>query len=364
MRSIARALLASTLLSSLLTAQRTWQVTSATLQATIAAAAPGDVLLVSGGGTVPSLTIDKALHIHVASGSSMVVIAGPLTIRGVVAGRTCVLQDFAASGSVTVRGCAGSVLLAGLLVSRAWIVVEDCLDVSVDRSAHYLGPGDTASLVAVRSSVTVTRLLLRAEGSRAGSSGPSLPALVAISSHVRIVQSGLIGGFSEVAGIAPQPAIQLLASTVRISGAETGVVAGWSASTPVSAIDGNGTLILDPAASLTAQHGAPVVGPGVTVAMRAHPTTLVTRSRIGGTSMVTVRGRAQDACVLLLGLPGLPRTVPECSANCTSVATSPPLPRDSSTPSERLPSRSRCRRCRSCARSRFAGRASPATPRR
>jgi hypothetical protein len=292
-------------------AQQTWHISASQLPATIAAAAPGDILLVSGEALLFSgVTIQKPLSIHGVAGAK--VLAPEVLIADIARGEAVVFQGFELNGGLRVQRCAGSVLLGSLSTTTGVrMSIEDSIDVAVEscRLAPASPFGGSWILVS-NSSVTLAQSEARAYSTGRGSVSAATPALTAVGSHVRVAQTQLSGGSSDVSPVVlPQPAVLLSASTLRLSGAASVARAGGDPiGTAVSAIDGTGTLVLDPAVTLVPSGTAAAVGSGIGVTSRAHPTTSVRPSPIGGTATVTLRGRPGDACWLLWGLPALPET--------------------------------------------------------
>jgi hypothetical protein len=299
-----------------LPAQQTWRISMAQLPATVAAAAPGDVVLVSGSATflLPPLAITKPLSIH-GSGASFV---GGISIEGIASNQTFVLQGVEMHGSIEVHGCAGTVLLSQLTVPTAglptgsFVKIIDSLDVALEScDLTHIGTAGIPTVTSMNSSVTVSNCTVAGSVSGRGSPGYAWPALAAINSYLRVVHSALRGGSSTASTtVRAQPAVQLEASTLRMNGFGTAAIAGVDLVVPVSAVDGNGVLTLDPAVTLTPSRSAPAIGAGITVIQRAHPTTSMPPSSLGSIASVQTRGRAGDACAVLFGFPGLPQRVP------------------------------------------------------
>ncbi|MEZ5966077.1 MAG: hypothetical protein R3F56_19735 [Planctomycetota bacterium] len=293
-------------LASQATAQQTWNIAAQDLPAAILAAAPGDVLLVSGVGFFQQpLLIDKPLHIHGQPGAQISSVA-EVAIEGIAAGQAVTLQNFAVSGQLSIRRCAGTVLLSdirGLIASGPEILIDASLDTAI-ANCHTI-----ATLRVSGSSLTVADSQIAAPSLGTRLLGRPSPALIALNSHVRLSQSTLVGGSSEFLTADPYPAAALDNSTLRVSGADAGLVAGVRIGTPVSAVIGNGSMVLDPAATLTPSGGAGAIGTGIVVTRRAHPTTSLTPTALGAVGTITLRGTPGDAGALLFGLPTLASSV-------------------------------------------------------
>ncbi|HLU38691.1 MAG TPA: hypothetical protein VK081_04850 [Planctomycetota bacterium] len=291
-------------------AQQTWRIEMAQLAATVAAAAPGDILLVRGEASLAGgLMIRKPLRIHGEAGAELS-LGLPLQVEALGAGQAFVLQNVVVRGAIGVRQCVGQVLIAGLRGSYS-VTVEDCRDVTLHECAAGAGASDVASVIALHSSVAIADSDLRGASFGRGSFAEPRPALDAAGCCVRVAHSRLQGGHSEQPDLRPsQPAVVLLSSDLRLSGGTTAVHAGTNPDRPVHAIDGTGSVVLDPAVLLTPWQGAAPLGTALRRTLRAHPTTTVARAPIGGGSAVRVRGAAHDPCWLLLGFPAVPTTHP------------------------------------------------------
>lgn len=110
-------------------AQATWIVDAAgggsftAIQPAIAAASPGDRIVVQGAGPYAAFVLDKGLDVEAASGAACVTIE----VVGVPAGQSARVAGFGViqdnNGYVSVRACNGAVLLSGLtLAGTAWQV--------------------------------------------------------------------------------------------------------------------------------------------------------------------------------------------------------------------------------------------------
>lgn len=288
-------------------AQRTWNITAQDLPATVAAAAPGDVLLVSGTGFfLQPLRIDKPLHIHGQPGARISSVA-EVAIEDIATGQAATLQNFEVAGDLAVRRCAGTVLLSnlrGLITSGPQVLIDASLDAALANCRTI------ATLRVNGSSLTVVDSQISAPSMSNRGIGTPSPALIAVNSYVRLSQSTLFGGNSDHPSAEPLPAAALDTTTLRVSGADAGLVAGIRAGTPVSAVIGNGSMVLDPAATITPSGGAIGIGAGIGVTQRAHPTTSLVPTALGAVSTITLRGTPGHAGALLLGLPTLAATVP------------------------------------------------------
>jgi hypothetical protein len=290
-------------------AQRTWTIDGAQFQATVAAAAPGDILLVRGVVSLfPALTIDKALHIHGVAGAQFQSFG--LTIQGVPAGQSFVLQGFEITGGVRIRACAGAVLLAGLrspvgLPGSVRLELEGCFDVSLSSCRLR-----NSLVVASGSSLTISDSEILAPSLQRGSVSLPTPGITALDCFLRVARSRVIGGSSEFATADPHPGILMAASSLRVSGANSAIAAGVRTGSAVSAIDGEGTITLDPAVTLTPSGGAPALGVAIRALSLGFPTTSVDPSPIGGVATIRLHGPAGSPGALVFGLPSLPETLP------------------------------------------------------
>ncbi|MBL8897561.1 MAG: hypothetical protein JNM84_08035 [Planctomycetes bacterium] len=307
---IATMLLAMATMISPAEAQRTWTITGEQFFATVQAAAPGDVLLVSGEVyAFPPQTIRKPLSIHGLPGAKFNAAIG-LTIDGIPAGQTFVIQGFEMSGWLNVKACAGPVLLADLFQSNPILAsvrmsIESSFDVSLTRCAMV-----NCAIAVSGSSVTFSDCAITAPSIGNRATTPPTPAIATLGSFVRFSRTRLTGGSSQYSTPGPYPAILAASSSLRVSGRECVLTAGSSPFAAMSAIEGDSTLTLDPAATLTPSGGAPAISAAMQVLSRAHPTTSVALSPIGGVTSVRLHGLAGRPGMLFVGLPGLPESIP------------------------------------------------------
>jgi hypothetical protein len=140
-------------------AQVTWTVNSAggaqftAIQPAIAAAAPGDRIEVQGAGPYGGFVVDRGVEVESLIGA----LSGSIEVVGVPAGQATRVSGFVvdhqSQGRVSVRMCAGKVILANVAMSGTATVpggaqpgleVLDSLSVLVDHG-NFSGQSDTAT---------------------------------------------------------------------------------------------------------------------------------------------------------------------------------------------------------------------------
>lgn len=294
-------------LTAALASQNTIIVNDGALQAAIDAAVPGDILLVRPALLgFQSLRIDKPLAIHCDVGFRCLSVF--VEVSNIPAGSRLVLQGLDASGgSLSVTGCAGSVLLAGLtLASTRPVSVQDCADVAIEDSR--LGAG----LHAERSVVLVHGSTLHGVDSQAHFSSATTPAVRARDAEVGLSDCVLVGGSQTVSSTAEPSSSALLleSATARLAGTSS-LAAGsglWQGN--VDAVAGTGALTHDDRIPLVPLHNGAPIGSGVAGTVLRIPVVSITRSAIGTTTTFTAQGEPGGLFGLALGIPGPRFTVP------------------------------------------------------
>lgn len=284
------------LLAAAAAGQRTHLVQGPDLQTAILAAAPGDILLVSGVFSGP-LSIRKPLHIHAQPGGASI-FALVMEIASIPAGATLVLQGVNSTvARIHVHDCPGQVLLAGL--SAPGIDITNCADVTVDQCS--VGGG-----IVSRSS---TALISRSVCS--GVSGQRLlstPGLLAEGGDVILTGSAITGG--DAGGNPGSSGMVLVGANVRMSGDANRVVAGQSARVALDAVAGTGQLLYNPRSTFVPSGGGVPIDPRISVSLSRLPVTTINRTALGGIATLSIAGAANDVFVLLGVSPGPRLTIP------------------------------------------------------
>ncbi len=256
MRSVLVALLG--MLAANVVGQRTHLVLGPDLQTAIDAAAPGDVLLVRGTFSATALLINKPLHIHAQPGGASASMLF-MEIANIPAGGTLVLQGFAIAPSwpLSIRDCAGKVLLAGLSVtppavinSASPVVVTNCVDIAFDQCRLNSGMISRSSTTHISRSTLI------------GVSGPRVQATpaLAVEGGRAILTDSTCNGAPETS-LPAASGILLVDADVRLSGAGNRVHAGSSGSLPIHAVAGTGNLAYDSRSTFLPFGGAMAVDP-------------------------------------------------------------------------------------------------------
>ncbi|MEZ5965249.1 MAG: hypothetical protein R3F56_15555 [Planctomycetota bacterium] len=323
-----RASLALSLLLPTLAAQRTWIVDALSgpgthftdLPPAVAAAAPGDLLLVRTGSYNGFST---SIGIHVVA-------IGACTIAPTVLGKNVVVTNLPAGQTFTLHGFDGwrrfpffadLVGNQGLVVlsqvrtletcgcgplhqNPPGIVVTDCAQVVLDGVVNYAQP----AVLSTRSRTLLTRCLL-------GSVTPTDPmgdCLYVDGGEVDVVESVLDGNSgSDVNGV-PQPAVRLLGGTLRVRGTTGALIQGGfvvNPSFPAPAIRATGgTLVLDPDVALNPSMGQTVALDllGTQLILRQQAAALVRSPTAGGVLAADLIAQPGAPCALLVGLPRPP----------------------------------------------------------
>ena len=117
-----------------------------------------------------------------------------------------------------------------------------------------------------------------------------------------VVGGNLILGISP--RVRPQPGITSLSSTWTITGESGTSIRGGTGSPPASAIDGTGTVTLDPVVRLIPAKGAPPVGAGITLKRAGIPSLRALGAPLKGTVRLEILSRPKDIAVLFAGVLG------------------------------------------------------------
>jgi hypothetical protein len=283
MNRLHRSGLAFLLLSATATAQgRTWTVDAANgpgtdftdLPPAVAAAVDGDVLRVRPG-SYSGVTIAKALTLLGGPGVNLRTQSGFLEVANVGLGKQVTVSGVnvtqPASPGVQVHDCQARVLFDRLVISSSTTstLVQDCRQVELNGCSIRAGVRTTTwsggSLAVVRSTVAISGCVLRGIDGAVGTS-PALsgcPGLAALDSRVFIARSQLIGGDGTSYGsqvAAPGPGINTTNSAIVIAGDNSSRVdAGRLTTTMCSVFSYGGSIVLDPAVTMTPSGGGHVV---------------------------------------------------------------------------------------------------------
>ena len=271
-------------------AQTTTRVQGNNLVQAIAAAKPGDILLVSGYVSAP-ITVSKPLFLH---GQQMAVISS-IHITGIPAGSSFVLQNVygpLVHSKVTVSGCAGQVHLSGTTVR---LNASNCADLSIAESTCL-----NLSLTNCRTSLykcSVDGTCLQR------GLGQVTTAITNRGGALTVVSSRVTGGCADVRPGAP--GIDLVSGSLEIAG-NSRIEGGTSWQFPrVQPIFVGGPLTYDPSTVLV-----PALGGSVKATVRPIPFVAMAASAIGSNASVSLFGTPTTAYGLFVGLPGPSLSVP------------------------------------------------------
>ena len=299
MRSVISLVAHAAVLSSALLAQRTLVVDSANgpyrdIQSAVNAAASGDIVLVTGGGSYAGATIARGLSLLVR-GSYL---TSGLTITNLAQGERVTLkglrfQDIApyvGSQPTVCSNCAGTIHLDDVQSSGSRhgpaLTIENCRHVTVSNSNVSAGATMTALVPVMRPFAgdvgircTNSSLLLANSMAFGWPVTITVPyhhignwsGLVATNARVVIAESRLSGAAAYCSGVcsptgAPTPACIATTSTLAIGGAGTTLVAGqWVGFSPwcptcgpgpaALASDAATTILRDPSSTLDISGG-------------------------------------------------------------------------------------------------------------
>lgn len=260
------------------------------IQEAVDAAQPGDRILVRTG-SYSAFSVDKPLAI-IGEGTPWIS-AYPqvaIAISGIPAGSDLVVRNVLMRdiGGITVRNCAGRVLLDR--VSR-WpgggvsVAVVDCAQV-------LLGNCTLEDTAVTRSNVTIANSQIQ---------GRRGPGLVVTDSDVTLGSVSLLGAESWFA--TPAVGVRLSNGRLTITGDATHYIgAGPGPSGPVATFKGSGTVTADPEVEL----GQPWVDDPRTITLvRPQVPALVARGAgLGGTGSVQLTAEPNDSYFLFVGSPG------------------------------------------------------------
>ena len=306
---MSRSLLAFALTSlgaAILPAQQTFIVSAAgggqftDIPPAIAAAAPGDTLLVRPG-QYSAFTVGKGIRIIGDPGAVAGNPFSAIQIRGLPAGQALVVQGLAANtllaaGPTTVADNDGHVHLENLQTTGG-LSVRNSAQVSMHNLD--LSGSQPAALNIVASTVVITDTRISAQQGFAG-----VPALRGDTSHV-IFAEGMCEGSGPGLRSGPGPGVQLVSGALTIAGdAATEIVAGSGAGAVPAVVALSGTLRLDPAVQLRPANGAP----GVAGDARVTVEPVASLSARVATRQLSVRLHATGALRghLLASLPLMP----------------------------------------------------------
>ncbi|MCA8948667.1 MAG: hypothetical protein KDE27_04150, partial [Planctomycetes bacterium] len=261
----------------------------ATIASAIAAAAPGDTVLVQAGVYSETIDVDKGIRLIGESGAhlEMGLFSFPVRVHDVAAGELLVLSGFSAGGMpnsidsrIEVTNCAGIVALADLAqggFERWFVRATGANQLHVTNVA--LRSADIADGNAViRGCVFDTEFL------EALSTGSGRTALVQCTVH---------GG----SGVFPGPAIVQLGGELAVT--RSAVTA--TGNNPAIVTQAPGTILLDPSAVLTPASGRPAVSGPASVATFEFGS--LSASTTGQLLNMTAHGPVGAPFLTLLSLP-------------------------------------------------------------
>jgi hypothetical protein len=249
----------------------------------IAAARDGDTVVVRAGDYSPFIVDDKGIGVVAQTGVTIVAVvaAGAIIVDNLSAGKAASIRGFRAAGNYltatyVVQSCAGRVLLEDLVGVNFAIVA------AAQVQLHRCEWGRT--LTGTDSSLAMNECVGR--GSERGILNPSVGLTDSTATCAACSFAAPIGVLTFPGG----PGMQLDSATVRLAGDASHAITAWQGTTsdPQSAIDGIGSIELDPDITLLPSLTAPPIGPGVTVHRRELPTLTAQAGAIGGPVAIDV----------------------------------------------------------------------------
>ncbi len=320
---------------------RTWLVDAAggagvdfsDLPPAVAAAAPGDVILVRSGDYL-GFTTSKGVRILSVSSTGAATVRAPATSAthtiGVVG--LPATETFAMVGILVYAPDGGG---AGLELTSCsgTIHVERCTVETGPAFAIALQPAlwatDSARIdlwystflgypAAFLDRCTVLAADARFLGVNGGNTGPVHPnypghGMAAIGSTVELSRCQLAGGSPQGIPYGRQPGSGLVsvASDWTIHSENGGsVVAGSASNLPVTAALGNGTIRFDGPSTFGPTGGGAETDPGIVTIPATLPTLTLIYAPVLGTMRIDLSGAAGDLFVLLFGVPSDPLPIP------------------------------------------------------
>ncbi len=286
-------------------AQRTWIVDQANGPGTnftdipmaIAAAAPGDNVIVRAGSSYSGFLLGKPLQILAEPNVSVQAfsISPGALIANLPAGGEIVLDGFLKC-DVYVNRCAGSVFIQNIGCDRA-VVTNSA---AVTFAGCRLGSGSSATFMGARvdgSVVTYDRC--RILGGCAGFGGATGVGLEVLRSTVVSSRTSIVGGAPCQLPAAASAAIRLGQSVLTLTGDGSARVAPGQPGP--NAIEGTGTVIMSPLVSV---NGA--VASSVAVVSHHVPSLAASAAGVGQPRVVDLRATSGAYFLLALGYPGTP----------------------------------------------------------
>ncbi len=322
------------LLVAAIPAQQTWTVSESgggnftTLQAALAAASPGDTILVLPGTYDATLTTSKGVALL---GGAAVNIMGQFALDGLPAGQTFAMKGFTGNSffwltQLVVRSCQGDVVLEDVNVSAAYwdpnqltwvlrtaITIADSRFVSI--AGGTLSGGPAVSIV--RSSVVVENASV--SGRSTGTSFLMGAAAIQCDVGQLVLAGGVVsGGTGSVTFWGhgyPGPSMSLVDCDLLVTGDQATLVQegamltcgfgpcyGGSTAPGLSTV--RGSVTWDPRVPSAP---APGVGPTGTVFAHAYvPYVAAAGAAPGGSLATRITGRANSAAFLFVSLPAPP----------------------------------------------------------
>ena len=260
----------------------------------IAAAAPGDVIVVRAG-SYTGFTVNKPLSI-VASSLGVVSITPPTGGLAFSIDRLPSDTDFAMRGLVVsgfiggaINDCRGRVLLEG-----------------VDTPSLNVSSSDQVMLNRCRMAPIGCAIL----ASSVATSECSAGGFTMFGSTVHLARTDVPAATLPLSG---GGGILMGFSTVTVGGDSSTVIAAALFATPAPAIRGDGSLTIDPDVVLAPSAGQPPVAPAISVTVAELPTLAARGAPIGGSLQVELRGEPSDLFTLIGGMPSVPLLIPALS---------------------------------------------------
>ncbi len=290
-------------------AQRTWVVDAAggvgsnfaDLPPALAAARPGDTVLVRAGLYSPSV-VNKAIKLVGDAGATLGRGFGvySLSIRGIPAGSHCAVSGFSLvpmRGAVLVADNRGAVVLDSIDGRGTWMLINNCDHVSLNSVASRVAC--FWSTISVQSSIQVLS---------AGVIG-----IQAHQSRVFVSRSTIVGGTAM-----PGSSTSRAAAAIQVRGGE--LVVGprcvlragarfTQGSAPGVFLD-SASARIDPLATITGSGEPGIKATGSAVQMVAVTSLAVTNAAVGGRLVIELQSTSHTSVIVSASLPTTVRTSP------------------------------------------------------
>lgn len=284
----------------------------------VAAAAPGDLILVRAG-SYSSFALTKSLNIVGAGqASTWIQFGGPsyqvLSIQQIPAnGRvafanlTIASLTLMAPTSLSVSNCQGAIVFDGVRVVGS-------TGITSSGNVHARAMACNGPVVASSSSIAFDRCSMQ------GASGASSSAGLSCTSSNVVLSRCTVSGAPAYFSSPPTPAISLNNSTLMLTSDGGGTIGAGTGGTQ-SAITGTGVVDIDPNVVLQPSGGAPAAAPAVAVNQRSIPSLAVDGGPPGGFVDVDLHAPPGEAWALFVGYSYPHYSVPQLLGDAWVVPT-------------------------------------------